>query len=220
MNDQRLQRLRQIVPNVSRETFDDLCAYENLVRKWQSHINLISNATLADLWERHILDSAQLLPLHNQAANWLDLGSGGGFPGIVIAIFLKDRRSGHIDLVESNGKKAAFLRTVSAALSLPATIHHRRIENCQHILRTPDVITARALTHINGLFDLIAPLLGPTTVTLMQKGRDYLRELDEAGANWQFDLVKHISMVDQDSVILEIRHLRSASQRFGERQGK
>jgi len=211
MNNGRFMQLSGIVPDVSRETFDDLCRYETLVRKWQPHINLIANATLPDLWERHILDSAQLFPLQAQAGNWLDLGSGGGFPGIVTAIFLKARGTGHIDLVESNGKKAAFLRTVLAELALPATVHHRRIQSCCFI-RQPDVIKARALTSLTGLLDFIAPLAKHDTVALIQKGRNYVRELDEAGAKWRFDLIKYTSALDEDSVVLEIRNLQSTLQ--------
>jgi len=209
MSDQRFLQLSKIVLNVSRETFDDLCTYETLVRKWQPHINLIANKTLPDLWERHILDSAQLFPLQAEAMNWLDLGSGSGFPAIVLAIFLKARGTGSIELIESNGKKAAFLRTVIAALSLPATVHNIRIEDSYGIIRQPDVITARALASLSRLFDFIKPVVNSQTIALMQKGRDYLCELDEVAAQWIFDLIKHTSVVDEDSVILEIRNLRA-----------
>jgi len=110
MKSEHFTRLSQLILGVSRETFEDLCRYETFIYKWQSHINLVARSTVSDLWSRHIFDSAQLFPLQIKAQNWLDLGSGGGFPGIVIAILLKGRGTGHIDLVESNGKKAAFLR--------------------------------------------------------------------------------------------------------------
>jgi len=220
MNDQHFMQLLKIVPNVSRETFHDLYIYETLVRKWQPHINLIANATLPDLWQRHILDCAQLFPLQPEAENWLDLGSGGGFPGIVIAIFLKAQGKGHISLVESNGKKTAFLRTVIATLSLPATVYNMRIEYNYSDILFPDVVTARALTSLSGLLNFIVPLMSHKTVALMQKGRDYMHELDEVSAKWQFNLIKHISVVNEDSVILEIRNLRNRTVGKNERQEK
>ncbi len=103
--DKRYSSLKSIVPDVSRETTDRLIAFEELFRKWSSAINLASPSTLADLWNRHILDSAQLFPLASEAKQWLDLGSGGGFPGIVTACFLKEIPGASIDLVESAGKK-------------------------------------------------------------------------------------------------------------------
>ncbi len=102
--DSRYSSLKTIVPGVSRETNERLIAFEELFRKWSSAINLASPSTLADLWSRHILDSSQIFPLAPDAKRWLDLGSGGGFPGIVTACFLKEVQSASIDLVESAGK--------------------------------------------------------------------------------------------------------------------
>lgn len=212
MRDADFSQLQKIVPNVSRETFSDFCAYEALLRKWQPHINLVANATLPNLWQRHILDSVQLFPLQKTAIHWLDLGSGGGFPALVLAIMLKAQNrentgSAFIDLVESNGKKAAFLQTVIAALSLPARVHNKRIESCYEDIAAPDVITARALADLSTLFTLIFPWCQKKTVALLQKGRDYERECEEAGAKWSFDLVTYNSAMNEESVILEIRHL-------------
>lgn len=106
--DIRFDSLKTIVPAVSRETADRLIAFEDLFRKWSKAINLASPSTLADLWNRHILDSAQLFPLAKEATRWLDIGSGGGFPGIVTACFLAERSGGCIDLVESAGKRLPF----------------------------------------------------------------------------------------------------------------
>ncbi|ENN90762.1 16S rRNA (guanine(527)-N(7))-methyltransferase RsmG [Bartonella schoenbuchensis] len=207
--EQKYQDLLNLVPSVSRETVENLMRFESLVIQWNKRINLISTATVPVLWTRHILDSAQIYPLHNQCLHWCDFGSGGGFPAIVIAIFLKNKKGGHIDLVESNGKKVAFLRTVIAHLDLPATVHHCRIEDVYQKINKPEVITARGLASLDVLLQLLSPLLTQKTIALFQKGRDYMTEIKNASANWRFDLLKHQSKIDTSSVILEISHVRS-----------
>ncbi len=107
--------------DVSRETFDSLVELDRLLNKWNTRINLIAPSTQDGSWRRHVLDSAQLWPLVHDATDIADLGSGGGFPGLVLGIFLKERRDGHIRLVESNRKKVAFLQTVIGTFGLPAT---------------------------------------------------------------------------------------------------
>lgn len=207
--DSRYESLREIVPSVSRETAERLIAFEELFRKWASAINLASPSTLADLWNRHILDSAQLFPLAKEgAARWLDLGSGGGFPGIVTACFLRDVPGGSIDLVESAGKKAAFLRTATGHLNVPARVHSARIETMWDKIEVPHIVTARALASLNELFRLAEPWLINGATALFQKGRDYQREIDESRVGWSFDLVQHQSAIDPASVILEISNLR------------
>ncbi|WP_273726314.1 16S rRNA (guanine(527)-N(7))-methyltransferase RsmG [Brucella gallinifaecis] len=206
--DSRYSSLKTIVPGVSRETTERLIAFEELFRKWSSAINLASPSTLADLWSRHILDSAQIFPLAPEAKRWLDLGSGGGFPGIVTACFLKDIPGASIDLVESAGKKAAFLRTAAGHLAVPARIHSSRIEAMWDKIDVPDVVTARALASLNDLFKLAEPWLTTGSKALFQKGRDYQREIDESRVGWRFDLVQHESAIDKASVILEISNLR------------
>ncbi|MCZ2327926.1 16S rRNA (guanine(527)-N(7))-methyltransferase RsmG [Bartonella sp. F02] len=207
--EKKYKELLNIIPSVSRETMEDLIEFESLIIQWNAHINLISNATIPVLWTRHILDSAQIYPLQSQFLRWCDLGSGGGFPAIVIAIFMKEQKRGHIDLVESNGKKVAFLRTVIAQLNLPATVHHCRIENVYQKIKSPEVITARGLASLDSLFHLISPWLEKKTIALLQKGRDYVIEIENASANWEFNLLKYQSKVDKNSVILEISHVRS-----------
>jgi len=202
------RQLQKIVPAVSRETADSLVAFEALFRKWSSAINLASPSTLPHLWERHILDSAQLFPLASHARKWLDLGSGGGFPGVVLAILLKDRAGSSVDLVESNGKKAAFLRTAIAQAGAPGRVHAERIEAMRGRIETPEIVTARALAPLRDLFSLAAPWLTAGATALFQKGRDYRREIDESHDDWAFDLVEHPSAVGKESVILEIRNLR------------
>ena len=209
--DSRYSSLKNIVPVVSRETTERLIAFEELFRKWSTAINLASPSTLADLWNRHILDSAQIFPLAPDAKRWLDLGSGGGFPGIVTACFLKEKPGASIDLVESAGKKAAFLRTAAGHVGVPARIHAERIEKMWDKIETPEVVTARALASLNVLFELAEPWLTNGSKALFQKGRDYQREIDESRVGWSFDLVQHESAIDTSSVILEISNLRRIS---------
>ena len=206
--DTRFESLKAIAPAVSRETAGRLIAFEELFRKWSKAINLASPSTLNELWTRHILDSAQLFPLASDAKNWLDIGSGGGFPGIVTACFLADQPGSAIDLIESAGKKAAFLRTAAGHLNVPARIHSARIEAMWQKIETPQVVTARALASLNDLFGLAEPWLTNGAKALFQKGRDYQREIDESRVGWSFDLVQHQSAIDQASVILEISNLR------------
>nr|WP_210278078.1 16S rRNA (guanine(527)-N(7))-methyltransferase RsmG [Phyllobacterium myrsinacearum] len=200
--------MRQVLPTVSRETVTQLIGFEDLFRKWSKAINLASPATLDELWERHIIDSVQLYPLLPNAKRWLDLGSGGGFPGVILAILLKETGGGRIDLVESNGKKAAFLRTALAQFSTPGTIYPARIDAMWGKIPTPDVITARALAPLNELFALTEPWLSAGATALFQKGRDYRREIEESRDGWTFDLVQHASVVDNESVVLQIRNVR------------
>ncbi|PWL19566.1 16S rRNA (guanine(527)-N(7))-methyltransferase RsmG [Falsochrobactrum shanghaiense] len=208
--DRGFETLRAVVPSVSRETAQRLMEFEALFRKWSKAINLASPSTLADLWNRHILDSAQIFPLAPQATRWLDLGSGGGFPGIVTACFLKDVPGASIDLIESAGKKAAFLRTAAGQLDIPARVHAVRIEAMRDKITSPEIITARALASLTDLFTLAEPWLTNGSKALFQKGRDYQREIDESRVGWRYDLVQHQSTIDPASVILEISNLRRA----------
>jgi 16S rRNA (guanine527-N7)-methyltransferase len=122
------EALQTLLP-VSRETYERLSALVGLVRKWQKAENLVAASTLDAMWTRHVADSAQLVALFPRAGHWLDLGSGGGFPGLVTAILLGGSDRGMVHLVESNARKCAFLRTAARETGAPATIHHGRIEN-------------------------------------------------------------------------------------------
>ena len=202
------KRLREVIPHVSRETIADLFAFEALFRKWSGAINLASASTLEQLWERHIVDSAQLFRLAPDAKYWLDLGSGGGFPGIILAILLKNSQAARIDLVESNSKKAAFLRTAVGQAAAPAIVHAQRVDAVWSKISVPDIVTARALASLKDLFLLSEPWLTNGATALFQKGRDYRREIDETRDDWSFDLLEHQSVVDKDSVVLQISNLR------------
>lgn len=193
---------------VSRETADRLKLFTYHFEKWASTINLVAPSTRHQLWDRHIADSAQIFQLSPKPATWIDLGSGGGFPGIITAIFLTELGEGWVHLVESNNKKAAFLRTAILECGARASVHPIRIEDAPHEISQCDRISARALADLPTLFSYIAPWFARSDVkALLHKGRDYVSELEISRRLWDFDMVKHQSVVDDDSVILEISGL-------------
>ena len=198
---------RFVSGSVSRETFDRLIAFEAIFRRWATRINLVAPSTLPDLWARHILDSAQLARINPAAVAWLDIGSGGGFPGAVMALMLKERPGASIDLVESNRKKAAFLQTSLAQFDAPARVYARRIEEAYALVRKPEIVTARALAPLTKLLALAEPWLKEGASGLFHKGREYPSEIRESADAWKYDLVEHKSLVDPDSVILEVSNL-------------
>jgi len=205
---QQLELLRSAAgDHVSRETLDHLLQFEQRFRSWNSRINLVAPSTLDHFWARHIIDSAQLFGLARSGNVWLDLGSGGGFPGLVVAILLKQVDDGTIHLVESNRKKAAFLQSMVGEFDLPAQVHAVRIEEAASRVPLPDIVTARALASLNTLLSLASPWLLAGARALFHKGRDYRAEIKESSHNWRFDLIEHRSVVDPESVILEISAL-------------
>ncbi|RWN64049.1 16S rRNA (guanine(527)-N(7))-methyltransferase RsmG [Mesorhizobium sp.] len=193
---------------VSRETFERLVEFETVFQKWNRRINLAAQSTQGDVWRRHILDSAQLARIKPDAKRWLDLGSGGGFPGLVLAFLLAERDGASIDLVESNRKKASFLQAVVGQFNLPARVVARRIDDAYPFVSTPQIVTARALASLPVLLELSAPWLTTGTCGLFHKGRDYRTELAESAQRWSFDLVEHASATDAHGVILELSDLR------------
>lgn len=204
-----LAELRDVAGDaVSRETLDRLLAFEPVFTKWARRINLSAASTLDELWSRHILDSAQLMPLAPHAARWLDLGSGGGFPGLVAAFLLKERPGAHIDLVESSRKKAGFLQAMVGEFDLPAKVHAARIEDVKDRFSTAEIVTARALAPLPLLLGLASPWLSRGATGLFHKGRDYRSELRQSADLWAFDLVEHPSKIDPLGVILEISDLQ------------
>ena len=158
-NIDKYQSLIDVAGPVSRETFAGLEAFEAMFRTWAKRINLVAPSTFDDLWNRHILDSAQLASLAPNALRWLDLGSGGGFPGLVLAFLLKEKPGAQIDLIESNRKKAGFLQAAVGQFSLPARVHARRIDEEIKGLEQPEIVTARALAPLSALLDLAFPWL-------------------------------------------------------------
>ena len=198
--------LQRVAGAVSRETFERLRAFEQLFRRWNQRINLVAGSTEGDLWRRHVLDSAQLARLRPDARRWLDMGSGGGFPGLVLA-FLLAERGGSIDLVESNRKKTGFLQTAIGTFDLPARVVAQRLDACYTLVQPPEIVTARALAPLTVLLEFAEPWLTTGARALFHKGRDYAAEVRESRIGWQFDLIEHQSKIDSTSRILEISGL-------------
>jgi 16S rRNA (guanine527-N7)-methyltransferase len=200
-------RIRRLA-GVSRETMSRLERFVALFKKWSRSINLAAPSTLPRIWERHVLDSVQLYALRPGAATWIDLGSGGGFPGVVMAILLAETEGGRIELVESNHKKAAFLRQALSETGAPGRVHAQRIEDAGPLLPACDAVCARALADLDGLLTLARPWLSQGASGYFHKGRDYRHEIDNARRRRSFDLIEHKSVVDADSVILQIDNVR------------
>jgi 16S rRNA (guanine527-N7)-methyltransferase len=206
LSDEGLEDLVKIIGPVSRETHAVLHSFVEEFQRWNRVTNLVAQSTVPDIWSRHFLDSAQLIPLSRGALRWLDLGSGSGFPGLVVAILLRERHGAQLHLVESNRKKAAFLSRIVGLYGLPAKVYARRIEDVDPSLEA-DVVTARALTALPRLLSLAEPWLSTSAVGLFHKGRGFKEELKESSLRWRFELVEHESVIQQDSVVLEIRNL-------------
>jgi len=198
---------------VSRETQSRLEQFAVLFQKWAGTINLVAPSTLHEVWQRHIVDSLQIFALNPKPGNWVDLGSGGGFPGVITAICLAEANDGWVHLIESNNKKAAFLRTALAETGARGSVHPVRIETASKAVKTCDFISARALADLDRLFTYVLPWAESNAEmkAYLHKGRDYESELKISRRRWSFDLVKHRSIVEPDSVILEISRLKSLS---------
>lgn len=188
--------------DVSRETWARLDALVGALDRWQAKTNLVAPTTLDVVWSRHVADSAQLVGLAPQnCETWVDLGSGGGFPGLVVAAMLEGRTRVH--LVESNGKKAAFLREAARAMGVAATVHAERAEVAIEGL-SADVVSARALAALPDLLALAAPLLKTGATGLFPKGREAVVELTEARKSWKFETSLHESRTDPDARIVRV----------------
>ena len=193
--------------DVSRETLDALKYFEDLVVLWNPAINLISNSSVSDLWSRHIIDSAQLFlfTLPDEGL-WLDVGSGGGFPGIVVSIVAKELApSLRVVLVESDNRKCVFLRTVIRELGLSVKVINDRIEN----VKLDDVVylSARALRNLNSLLFIVENNVSRETVCVFPKGRSYKKELVESQKNWKFDFNLIDSNTSEDSKVIVLKGL-------------
>jgi 16S rRNA (guanine527-N7)-methyltransferase len=208
------RRAALIITPVSRETAARLDRFVGLFLTWQRKLNLVSSSTLGTLWTRHIADSLQLVRLAPEATTWLDLGSGGGFPGLVIACALADTAGRRVHLVESNARKAAFLREAARILSLPAVVHCARIEDfVPRWSDSAEVVVARALAPLPRLLDYASPALKKGAKGLFPKGQDVEAELTEAAKSWNIaaDLVP--SLTDSKARIVVVRR----AERLGNR---
>lgn len=188
----------------------DLDQFEALLRKWNAVHNLVSRETLDDFASRHIKDSLQLMSwLRPSDRLLLDIGSGGGLPAIPLAIASRGLERRFI-LLEPTAKKMSFLRTVARELALPVSVEAVRAEQFDS-RETPDVITSRALAALPVLLGYGRKFLGPNGRMLLHKGREYRSEVDEAAAQFDFDVLVHKSETDSQGVVLEISNLRAKS---------
>jgi 16S rRNA (guanine527-N7)-methyltransferase len=191
--------------DVSRETLDRLQRYLDLLRRWQKAINLVGPATLKDPWRRHFQDSAQLLPhVPAPARSLLDIGSGAGFPGLVLAILGVPG----VTLVESDSRKCAFLREVARETGAAVTVRNARLEALAGEMAPPDVITARAVASFDLLLEMTKLYITPNTVCLFHKGRTADDEIALARKTWRMMLEKIPSETDPSGVILRMEGIR------------
>ena len=190
--------------NVSRETMVRLETYAALLKKWNPAINLVAKSTIADLWGRHILDSAQVFDLcPDKTAYWVDFGSGGGFPGLVVAIMAAELRPEiRFTLVESDQRKATFLRTVVRDVGITVDIQGVRAEQMDPL--GADVMSARALAPLSQLLTLAERHLKPAGSAILLKGAQADAEIEEALASWRFTVQKTKSKTEPQAVVLTI----------------
>jgi len=191
--------------NFSPDTVYRLKQYQSLLENWQKKLNLVSSLTLPDVWERHFIDSSQLLSyIPSGSLSLIDLGSGAGFPGLVLALM---RPTLSVTLVESDFKKCIFLETVSRETKIPVTILCSRIENLKDPLKG-DVITARGLAVLPQLCTYAFPLMKNTSVGLFLKGKEVEKEIEQAQKKWNFELEIYPSLTDAKGRIIKIKHLK------------
>jgi 16S rRNA (guanine527-N7)-methyltransferase len=187
---------------VSRETTDRLEIYSSILIEWSARINLVSQSTLDDLWQRHFLDSAQILQiLPRNTQSLVDLGSGAGFPGLLLAILGVPK----VELIESDAIKCAFLREAARVTNTAVTIHNRRIETVPP--HEVDVVTARGCAPLDRLLPLAQPFIGPRTTCLFLKGAQTDGELTVAGKAWTMAVTRHPSRTDPNGVILSLQQV-------------
>lgn len=187
---------------VSGETEARLDAYVDLLLQWQTKTNLVASSTLPNLWTRHISDSLQLLTLAPDPKIWIDLGSGGGFPGVALACALAETPGAMVHLVERNAKKAAFLREALRITGAPGTIHLADIGDCVDSFRgVVDCVTARAVAPLHQLIGFAEPLVGKGAKALFLKGQDVEAELTEATKYWKLKPRLHPSLTGQGWIV-------------------
>lgn len=202
----KVQALR-LAP-VSHETEARLDRFVALLLAWQAKTNLIAPSTIPTLWSRHIADSLQLLQLAPEATVWADFGSGGGFPGLVLACALADREDARVHLVERNGKKAAFLREAARVTGAPAVVHPMDIGDYVDSMRERvDCVTARAVAPLQQLLALAAPLIAKGARGLFLKGQDVESELTETTKYWNIQSKLHPSLSEGGGFVVDVAGL-------------
>jgi 16S rRNA (guanine527-N7)-methyltransferase len=190
-----------LTPIVSRETQERLQAFVTLLEKWNPRINLVSSRDMAHVWERHVRDSLQIAPLVEGVSAFIDLGSGGGFPGVITAIATNVPGT----LIEADQRKAAFLREAARVTQASITVVAERIERAK--VEPAPVVTARALAALPKLLEWTAPFLANGGKAVFLKGQQAEDELTEARRNWHMDVCIHPSVTSHDGVILEVSNL-------------
>lgn len=192
--------------NVSRETFERLTVFVQLVEKWNPRINLISKSSIPNIWDRHVADSVQLYRLAPESGSWVDIGSGGGFPGVIIAILAaEDVNRGPITLVESDQRKSTFLRTAIRELALSATVLSKRIEGLPPL--NADVLSARALADLTALLGYAKYHLKPDGIAVFPKGAKWQKEHEDAQRLWSYSCEPIKSLTDPLAAVLKIKDI-------------
>jgi 16S rRNA (guanine527-N7)-methyltransferase len=194
----------QALTGVTEGQLADLARYQDLLAEWNEVMNLVGPLTIAAYWNRHALDSWQLLPMAPEAKVWADLGAGAGLPGIVLAILLKDVAGAKVHLVESMTKRCRFLHEVVKALDLPAQVHNARAEELD--LKV-EIVTARACAPMTKLLGFSEPYLKRGATGLFLKGQDVAAELSEAAASWKFESELRPSQSDPRGRIVQVKRL-------------
>ena len=196
--------------DVSRETMDRLDSYEVLLTNWNKAINLVARSTIPGLWQRHFLDSAQVfVQLPESTRVLVDMGSGAGLPGLVIAVLAAEAQPNlKVVCIESDQRKAVFLRTVIRELDLNASVITNRIENIDPI--GADVVAARALAPLPTLLSLATRHLRPDGAAIFLKGSGYLQEVGQAESEWVFDIQTIPSKTDSEGAVLILGGIRRA----------
>ncbi|PCH75411.1 MAG: 16S rRNA (guanine(527)-N(7))-methyltransferase RsmG [Rhodobacteraceae bacterium] len=190
-------------PDVSRETMDKLVLFHDLLVKWNARINLVSRSSLNDFWVRHVADSVQVFRLAPSARTWADLGSGGGFPGLIVAILAKSERPKlKVTLIESDQRKSAFLRTVIRETGVSCNVIAERIEKAEK--QGADIVSARALANLTELLTYSDRHLATGGTALFPKGVTWQKELEMARTQWSFDVEVIESQTMPGAAILKI----------------
>lgn len=192
--------------DVSRETLARLQLYHEMLLEWRRVKNLVSNSQVDEIWIRHFADSAQLIGLAPAAVNWVDMGSGAGFPGMVVAIVLKGMGvSPRIDLIESDHRKCAFLRAVSRETQAGVSVHCARTEAVIERFRGAEIVTARALAPLAQLINMSEPLLSSGATGLFPKGQSVMEEIADLPRNLSLEISLKDSMTDVHGRIAVIK---------------
>ena len=192
--------------DVSRETFAKLESFARLVEKWTPKINLVSKPSVPNLWERHIVDSVQLFTMAPETGSWVDIGSGGGFPGIVISILSSEQGDSHtLTLIESDHRKGAFLRTAIRELGLKATVISDRIENVPSL--EADIVSARALADLTTLLGYADMHLKSDGTALFPKGESWRKEHEDAQGVWSYESEPIKSLTNPSAAVLKIKEI-------------